>query len=149
MLIVIWSTLPLALVTVSVTTTLVKSAVPQLVTEPETVKEPAARSIDAGPQTLLTWTQAVLVTVVVHVADALVTDNPHKPEPIAVKKSVLGPHCVTEIVWGGIAAELLISRLPMGMVMVLTDPFAEVMVSMMKTLVRGTLPQLVTEPDTV
>src|SRR5215813_6361295 len=45
MLMVRWSTLPLALVTVSVTPTPVRSALPQLLTEPETVKEPAARSI--------------------------------------------------------------------------------------------------------
>src|ERR1043166_191443 len=64
---VIVSTLPFALVIVSVTTTPVRSAVPQLVTEPETVKEPAERSIEAGPQTLLTWTQAVLVTRVTQV----------------------------------------------------------------------------------
>src|SRR5437868_6230023 len=53
MLVVI--TIPLAtLVIVSVTTTPVRVAVPQLVTEPETVYEPVARSTKAGAQFLVT-----------------------------------------------------------------------------------------------
>src|SRR5882724_3913163 len=47
-------TTPLALVTISLTLTLVRATEPQFDTTPEMVKEPVARSIEAGPQTLVT-----------------------------------------------------------------------------------------------
>jgi hypothetical protein len=90
------STVPLAFVMVSVTTTLLRSVEPQLVTEPETVNEPAARSIAAGPQTLVTPMQAVLPTKVTQVAD-VADAGPQGPLPVALKKSLIVPQVVKVI----------------------------------------------------
>jgi hypothetical protein len=141
-------TTPLALVIVSVTTTPVRSAVPQLETEPETVNEPAERSIVAGPQTLLTWIHAVFVTSVTQVPDVL-DAGPHGPSPVTVKKSLLGPQLVTVIVWVGTGTAVWAATVPMVIGRENTTPLALVMVSKTTTFVSGSEPQLVTEPETV
>jgi hypothetical protein len=142
------STVPLAFVIVSVTTTLLMVVEPQLVTEPETVNEPAARSIAAGPQTLVTWMQAVLPTRVTQVPDVAEAD-PQGPLPVAVKKSLIVPQVVRVIVCGGIGTEEWAATVPMVIGTVLTTPLALVIVSVTTTPVRSAEPQLETEPETV
>ena len=61
-----------------------RAAEPQLVTEPETVNEPVARSITEGPQFLVTWMQAWLVTVVTQRFEKLVTFPPQTLRPYYV-----------------------------------------------------------------
>src|SRR5439155_289148 len=107
---------PLAFVTVSVTLTPVRVAVPQLETEPETVYEPVARSIAVGPQTLLTVMQAWLVIMVVHVPEILVIGPSQGFEPTTVKKSLLDPQLVTVMVCVGILVAAPGIKVPSGIV---------------------------------
>ena len=78
-------------------------AVPQFVTPPETWNEPAESGTVCGPQNLPTWMQAVLVTMVTHVAQ-VADAGPHGPVPVAVKKSLTVPQRVSGMLCGGTGA---------------------------------------------
>src|SRR5215475_9024261 len=97
----------------------------------------------AGPQTLVTWIQARLVTSVTQVCEVLVTE-PHGPLPIAVKKSLTVPQVVRLMVCTGTATEVWAVTVPMKFDTTLTEPLALVMVSKTYTLLRSAEPQLVT-----
>src|ERR1051326_8535309 len=139
---------PLGSVTTSQMVTLFKGAVPQLVTEPETWKEPAERLMACGPQIFATVMQAALVTTVTQVSE-LAEAGPQGPLPVTEKKSLILPQLVTLMVCEGMATAAWEARLPSGMVIVSTVPSALVMVSVTTTLLRAAEPQFVTAPDTV
>src|SRR5215471_4141964 len=89
-------------------------------------------------------------TVVVQVCERALTTPPQTLEPVAVKKSLLGPQAPKLIVVVGIlAVPPGASEAPLRTVTVLTLPLVLVMVSVTVTLTRGTLPQFETTPETV
>src|SRR5579859_6018869 len=94
---VLW--VPSALVMVSVTTTLVIVAVPQLVTKPVTVYDGDERlTVATVGQILVTARHGVDTTVTVQTCELAVAGFPHRSAPVAWKASVLGPQRVGTMV---------------------------------------------------
>jgi hypothetical protein len=144
---VIRVTVLFALVIVSMRVTPVSGAVPQLLTVPETVNEPATMSMSAGPQDFVTAIQAVLLTTVTQF-DEVAEIEPHGPFPLAVRKSVIVPQVVSTLVITMLVVACE-AKVPIALVIRLTLPFALVTVSTRVTPVRAAEPQLLTVPETV